>query len=192
MATNQVFLPSQIISNLWGSCRGLLEGLSLLGPPSCSASWPASLVEQVTLAPQHVLGSSKTPTKSHHPPSGAAKTTPDSGKRSHQSTKQVAGSFWGDPEREKEDAEARKQEEKCLKKSTGPVLSLDDHEDSVSDLMKWATLSQVSQPPNKALGSKDLGKIRGGCPPADLLDDEPLSEGEEPQTGPNPGVGHPG
>ena len=38
MATNQVFLPSQIIPNQWGSCRGLLEGLFLLGPPSCSAS----------------------------------------------------------------------------------------------------------------------------------------------------------
>ena len=45
MATNQVLLPSQIVPNLWGSRRGLLEGLSLLGPPSCSASWPVSLVE---------------------------------------------------------------------------------------------------------------------------------------------------
>ena len=44
MAMNQVFLPNQIVPNLWGSHRGLLEGLSLLGPPSCSASWPASLV----------------------------------------------------------------------------------------------------------------------------------------------------
>ena len=62
MATNQVFLPSQIVPNLWGSHRGLLEGLSLLGPPSCLASWPASLVEWVTAipAPQNVLGSSKT------------------------------------------------------------------------------------------------------------------------------------
>ena len=51
MATNQVFLPNQIIPNLWGSHRGLLEGLSLLGPPSCSASWPASLVERVTATP---------------------------------------------------------------------------------------------------------------------------------------------
>ena len=51
MATNQVFLLSQIVPNLWGSNRGLLEGLSLLGPPSCSASWPASLVEQVTAIP---------------------------------------------------------------------------------------------------------------------------------------------
>ena len=51
MATNQVFLPSQIVPNLWGSHRGLSEGLSLLGPPSCLASWPASLVEQVTAVP---------------------------------------------------------------------------------------------------------------------------------------------
>ena len=48
MAMNQVFLPNQIIPNLWGFHRGLLEGLSLLGPPSCSASWPVSLVERVT------------------------------------------------------------------------------------------------------------------------------------------------
>ena len=115
MATNQVFLLSQIIPNLWGSRRGLLEGLSLLGPPSCSASWPVSLVERVTAvpAPQNVPGSSKTPTKSNPPPSGAVKATPDSGKKSHQSAKQVAGLFWGDPERGKEDVEARKQEEKC-------------------------------------------------------------------------------
>ena len=60
MATNQVLLPNQIVPNLWGSCRGLLEGLSLLGPPSCSASWPASLVERVMAIPicQNVSSSS--------------------------------------------------------------------------------------------------------------------------------------
>ena len=70
MAMNQVFLPSQIVPNLWDSRRGLSEGLSLLGPPSCSASWPASLVERVTAIPtcQNVPGSSKTPTKSNLPP----------------------------------------------------------------------------------------------------------------------------
>ena len=62
MATNQVFLPSQIVPNLWGSRRGLFEGLSLLGPPSCSASWPASLVERVTAIPtcQNMPGLSQT------------------------------------------------------------------------------------------------------------------------------------
>ena len=99
MAMNQVFLPNQIVPNLWGSCRGLLEGLSLLGPPSCSASWPASLVERVTAVPacQNVPGLSKTPTKPNHAPSGAAKTTPDSGKK--HSAKQAAGLFWGDDAR---------------------------------------------------------------------------------------------
>ena len=74
-AMSQVFLPNQIVPNLWGSHRGILEGLSLLGPPSCSVSWPASLVERVTAVPtcQHVLGSSKTPTKSNHPLSRGAK-----------------------------------------------------------------------------------------------------------------------
>ena len=83
MATNQVFLLSQIVPNLWGSWRGLFEGLSLLGPPSCLASWPASLVERVTAVPtcQNMPGSSQTPTKSNLPSSRSAKTTPDSGKK---------------------------------------------------------------------------------------------------------------
>ena len=180
MATNQAFLPSQIVPNLWGSHRALLEGLSLLGPPSCSASWPASLVERVTAVPasQNVLGPSKTPTKSNPPPSGVVKATPDSGKKSHQSAKQITRLFWGDPERGKEDAEVCKQEEKHQKKSTGPVLSLDDHEDLVTDLMKWATPSRVSQPPNKASSSssKDRGKARVKHPPTDQSDNEPLSD----------------
>ena len=136
MATNQVFIPNQIVPNLWGSCRGLLEGLSLLGPPSCSASWPASLVERVTAVPtcQTIPGSSNTPTKPNHPPPGAAKTTPDSGRK--HSTKQAAGLFWGDDARRKEDVEARQLEEKHRKKSTGPALSLGDHEESIASLLK--------------------------------------------------------
>ena len=55
MATNQVLLPCQIVPNLWGSCRRLLEALSLLGPPSCSASWPVSVVERVTAIPSRLL-----------------------------------------------------------------------------------------------------------------------------------------
>ena len=143
MPTNQVFLPNQIVPNLWGSHRGLLEGLSLLGPPNCLASWPASLVERVTAIPtcQNVPGLSKTPTKSNPPLSGAAKIAPDSGKKSHQSAKQATGLFWGDEARGKEDAEARKLEEKGRKKSTGPVLSLGDHEDSIANLLKQAPAS---------------------------------------------------
>ena len=179
MAMNQVFIPTQIVPNLWGSRWGLLEGLSLLGPPSCSASWPASLVEWVTAIPscQNVLGSSKTLTKSNHPLSGAAKTTPDSGKKSHQWAKQAARLFWGDEATGKEDAEARKLEEKCRKKSTGPVLSLGDHEDSIANLLKRAPASRVSQPSSKASssGSKHREKVRGKHPSADLSDNEPLS-----------------
>ena len=179
MATNQVFLLSQIVPNLWGSHRGLLEGLSLLGPPSCLASWPASLVEQVTAVPtcQNVPGSSKTVTKSNLPLSGAMKTTLDSRKKSHQSAKQAAGLFWGDEGRGKEDAEARKLEEKCRKKSTGPVLSLGEHEDSIANL-KQAPASQVSQPSSRASssGSKHWEKVRGKHPPANPLDNEPLSD----------------
>ena len=160
MATNQVFLPNQIVPNLWDSRRGLLEGLSLLGPPSCSAIWPASLVEQVTAVPacQNLSSSSKTPTKPNQSLSGMAKTTPDSGKK--HSAKQAAGLFWGDDARQKEDAEARQLEEKCRKKSMGPVLSLGDHEDSIANLLKRAPASRISQPSSKAStsGSKHWEK----------------------------------
>ena len=180
MALNQVFLPSQIVPNLWGSRRGLLEGLSLLGPPSCSASWPASLVERVTAVPacQNVPGSSKTPTKSNLQPPGAAKITLDSGKKPHHSAKQATGLFWKDDARGKEDAEARKLEEKCRKKSTGPALSLGDHEESISNLLKWAPPSQVSQPPSKApsSGSQHQEKARGKHTPGNPSDDDPLSD----------------
>ena len=72
LATSQVLLPSQLIPTIWGGCRELLEGLSLMGPLSCSASWPASMVERVTVvpAPKNLPGSRMTPTKSD---SGGAK-----------------------------------------------------------------------------------------------------------------------
>ena len=159
MTTNQVFLPNQIVPNLWDSHRGLLEGLSLLGPPSCSASWPASLVERVTAIPtcQNVLSLSKTPTKPNQSLSGMAKTTPYSEKK--RSAKQATGLFWGADARRKEDAEARQLEEKCRKKSTGPILSLGDHEDSIANLLKRAPASRISQPSSKASTSgSETGK----------------------------------
>ena len=137
-------------------------------------------MERVTAVsvPQDVPGLFKTPAKPNAPTSGAVKATPDSGKKSQPSTKQVALLFWKDLERGKEDAEARKQE-KRWKKFTGPVLSLDDHEDLVTTLMNRAAPSQVLQPPSKApsTSSKDRGKTWRKHPPvADLLDDKPLSD----------------
>ena len=40
MATSQVILPSQIVPNLWGVSWTMMEGLTLLGPLNCPASWP--------------------------------------------------------------------------------------------------------------------------------------------------------
>ena len=136
MATNQVLLLNQIVPNLWGSPRRLLEGLSLLGPPSCSTSWPRSLVEWITAVPacQNVSSSSKTPTIPNQSLSRMAKTTPDSGKK--HLAKQATRLFWGDDARRKEDARARQLEEKHRKKSMRPILSLGDHEDSIANLLK--------------------------------------------------------
>ena len=51
MAINLLFPGSQLVPNVWGARREVLEGLSLVAPPSCSASWPASLVERVVPVP---------------------------------------------------------------------------------------------------------------------------------------------
>ena len=126
--------------------------------------------------PQDVPGLSKTPAKPNAPTSGVGKGTPDSGKKSQPSTKQLAGLFWRDSERGKEDAEACKQE-KHPKKPTRPVLSLDHHEDSITNLTSRAAPSRVLQPPSKApsRSSKDQGKTqREHMPVADPSDDEPL------------------
>ena len=51
MATSQVILPGQIVPNLWGVSQTMMEGLTLLGPLNCPASWPASLVKWVSVEP---------------------------------------------------------------------------------------------------------------------------------------------
>ena len=74
--------------------------------------------------------------------------------------------------------EARQLEEKCRKKSTGPILSLGDHEDSIANLLKRAPASQISQPSSKASssGSKHREKVWEKHRPADPSDNEPLSD----------------
>ena len=83
MTINLLFPGSQLVPNVWSAHWEVLEGLSLVAPPSCSASWPASLVEQVTpvLGTSGQLGSAKTPNKPCNP--GAGKLTPGSGKKTN-------------------------------------------------------------------------------------------------------------
>ena len=116
MAINLLFPGSQLVPNVWSARQEVLEGLSLVAPLSCSASWSASLVEWVAPVPgtSSQSGSAKTPTKPGNP--RASKLTPGSGKKT-QPIQQAAGMFWGDKKkREKEDADARAQEEKRRKK----------------------------------------------------------------------------
>ena len=146
MAIKLLFPGSQPVPNVWSARQEVLEGLSLVAPPSCLASWPASLVERVTPIPgtSGQSGSTKTPTKPGNP--GASKLTPGSGKKT-QPIQQAAGMFWGDKKkREKEDVDARAQEEKRQKKPSGPILSLDEHEHSITELTNQATPSRSTQP----------------------------------------------
>ena len=179
MAINLLFPGSQLVPNVWGARREILEGLSLVAPPSCSASWPASLVEQVTPVPgtSGQSGSSKTPTKPSNP--GAGKLTLGSRKKT-QPIQQAAGLFWGDKKkREKEEADARAQEEKHQKKPSRPILSLDEHEHSITELTNRAAPSRSAQPSGKTPSSTSKDRVRPRKDPIavpDPSDDEPLSD----------------
>ena len=186
MAINLLFPGSQLVPNVWSSRREVLEGLSLVAPPSCSASWPASLVEWVAPVPgtSGQSGSAKTPTKPCNP--GAGKLAPGSGKKT-QPIQQAAGMFWGDKKkREKEDADARAQAEKPRKRPSRPILSLDEHEHSITELTNRAAPSWSAQPSSETPSSAPKDRVRPQKDPTAVPDpsnDEPLSDqANEPKT----------
>ena len=170
MATSQVILPSQIVPNLWGVNRAMMEGLTLLGPPNCPASWPASLVEWVsaesikkaTLAGLTipVKRDTSVPKGKLHPGSSGKKSAPP---------KQIT-EYWDDDERKKEDEESCwREEERHKKKPSGPVLSLEEHEESVTLLTSKAAPSWVSQgsglpPHTQSEGKQSRSKVWQASP----------------------------
>ena len=183
MATSQVILPGQIVPNLWGVSRCVMEGLTLLGPLSCPASWPASLVEWIFAEPAKKTMPGVLTTPAKHDTSGSHKgklPLGSSGKKSGP-PKQVTN-YWDDPERDQEDAEAHRwEEEKCQKKKpSGPVLSLDEHEEPISVLTSKAVPSWVSQAPGQPThtpsnNKRGRGKVQQASPvPFNSSDDEPL------------------
>ena len=178
MAINLLFPGSQLVPNVWGAHLEVLEGLSLVAPPSCSASWPASLVERVAPVPgtSGQLGSTKTPTKPSNP---GANKSPGFGKKT-QPIQQAVGMFWGDKKkREKEEADAWAQEEKRRKKPSGPILSLDEHEHSIAELTNRAAPSRSAQPSGKTPSSTPKDRVRPRKDPIVVpnpSDDEPLSD----------------
>ena len=129
MATSQVILPGQIVPNFWGVSQTMMEGLTLLGPPNCPASWPASLVERVSAEPikKATPAGLTTPVKRNTSvPKG--KLNPGSSGKKLAPPKQIA-KYWDDDERKKEDEEShQREEERRKKKPSGPMLSLDKHE----------------------------------------------------------------
>ena len=150
MATSQVILPGQIVPNLWEISRSMMEGLTLLGPPNCPTSW-LSLVKRVSAEPANTaapvvlttLVKLDTPSES-----GKGKLPPGSSGKKSVPPKRVTD-YWEDPERDKEDEESHRQEEERhqKKKPSGPMLSLDEHEELVSLLTSKAVPSWVSQAP---------------------------------------------
>ena len=183
MTTSQVILPGQIVPNLWGVSRTMMEGLTLLGPPNCPASWPASLVEWVSAesVKKATLAGLTTPVKCDtsvpkgklHPGSSGKKSAPP---------KRIT-EYWDDNERKNEDEESHQQEkERHKKKPSGPVLSLDEHEELVMLLTSKAAPGRVSQgsglpPCTQSEGKRSRSKVRRASPVQfNSLEDELLSD----------------
>ena len=164
----------------------MMEGLTLLGPPNCPASWPASLVEWVSADPANKATpvGLTTPVKCDTSSGSSRGKLPlgSSGKKSVL-PKQVTD-YWDHPERDKEDEESRRREEekRQKKKHSGPVLSLDEHEESVSLLTSKAVPSRVSQAPGlptraPSKGKRSWSKVQQASPVQfNSSDDEPLSD----------------
>ena len=148
MAASQVVLPAQIIPNLWGISQSVMEGLTLLGPPGCPASWPSSLVEQIAVEPVKKTAPPWFTTLVKRDSSVPGKGKSQSGSSGKKSIPpKWITEYWDDEEWKKEDEESRCWEEEKKKKPAGPVLSLDKHEESVIALTSKTTPSWVSQAP---------------------------------------------
>ena len=182
MATSQVILPGQIVPNLWGVSQTMMEGLTLLGPPNCPASWPASLVEWVSAEPVKMATPAglTTPVKRDTSVPKGKLNPSSSGKKL--APKRIA-EYRDDNERKKEDKEScRQEEERHKKKPSGPVLSLDEHKESVSLLTSKAAPSRVSQgsglPPHaQSEGKWSTSKVWWASPVGyNSSEDEPLSD----------------
>ena len=170
MATSQVILPGQIVPNLWGVSRTMMEGLTLLGPLNCPASWPASLVKWVSAEPVKkatpaglitpVKCDTSVPKGKLHPGSSGKKLAPP---------KRIT-EYWDDDERKKEDEESRRQEEeRHKKKPSGPMLSLDEHKELVTLLTSKAAPGRVSQgsglpPRTQSEGKHSRSKVQQASP----------------------------
>ena len=107
MVTSQVVLPVQIVPNKWGISQSMMEGLTLLGPPGCPASWPSCLVERITAEPtkKTTPPGFTTPVKCDTSVPGKGKSHSGlSGKKSV--PPKWITDYWDDDERKKEDEES--------------------------------------------------------------------------------------
>ena len=185
MATSKVILPGQIVPNLWGVSQTMMEGLTLLGPLNCPASWPASLVEWVSVEPINKATPFGLTTPVKHDTSsvpGKGKPHPGSSSKKLAPPKQIT-EYWEDDERKKEDEESHWwEEERHQKKPSGPVLSLNEHEESVTLLTSKAAPSRVSQAPGlptrtPSEGKRSRSKVQQASPVwFNSSEDKPLSD----------------
>ena len=156
----------------------MMEGLTLLGPPNCPTSWQAFLVECLSVEPVNKATpvGLTTPVKRDTSVPSKGKLHPGSSGKKSAPPKQITD-YWEDDERKKEDEESRRrEEERCQKKPSGPVLSLDKHEELVMLLTSKAAPSRVSQG-SRLPPCMPLPKARG----AEAKFGKPVQSGSTPQ-----------
>ena len=138
----------------------MMQGCTLLGPPNCPTSWPSSLVERVTAEPakKTTPAGLTTPVKRNTSVPGKGKLHPGSSGKKSVLPKRITD-YWEDEERKKEDEESCWwEEERHQKKPSGPILSLDEHEELVTVLTSKAAPSRVSQAPGLPARAPSKGK----------------------------------
>ena len=161
-----------------------MEGLTLLGPRTVLQAgqllWsngcllkPISKATPVGLTTPVKRDTSSIPGKGKlHPGSSGKKLAPP---------KRITD-YWEDDERKEDEESCRWEEERHQKKPSGPVMSLDEHEESVTFLTSKAAPSRVSQAPRlpshaPSEGKRSRSKVRQASPVRfNFSEDEPLSD----------------
>ena len=181
---NQPGYPTQPdCAKLVGSQPDYDGGFNPVRSPELPLKLAASLVKWVSAEPikKATPAGLTTPVK-HDTSVPKGKLHPGSSSKKSGPPKRIT-KYWEDDERKKEDEESRQwEEERHQKKPSGPMLSLDKHEESVTLLTSKAAPGQVSQgsglPPHAhSEGKRSRSKVRWASPVRfNSSEDEPLSD----------------
>ena len=90
--------------------------------------------------------------------SGPSKSKSHSGSSSKKPVPARITDYWDEEERKEEEESALQREEKCHKKSAGPILSVAEHEEPIAALIAKNAPKQRSQVPGSSTHNPPEGK----------------------------------